>query len=392
MSITSTRIRFVDLASLHASVRDELEEAFGEIVVSSEFTGGRTVEAFEAAFAGIHGAPAAAACGSGTDALALALRASGVSRGDEVIVPAMTFVATAEAVLHVGAVPVIADVDPETLLLTEESVAEVRSRYTRAVLPVHLYGHPVDFPTIRAWRGSGLLVIEDAAQAHLASWRGEPVSVAGDAACFSFYPGKNLGALGDGGIVVSHDEELVRRIRRLRDHGQIAKYVHPDVGWCSRLDGLQAAFLSVKLRHLTEWTRARACLAEHYWERLGDRLVPWEIGAVHHLLVTRTRADARDRIRQSLDDAGIETGLHYPVALSRQPALARWSRPCPNAERAASEVLSLPMHPMLTETDVDLVCDAVLEAELESGGPWTLDGAADRDAVCTRGGLQSMRR
>jgi dTDP-4-amino-4,6-dideoxygalactose transaminase len=268
----------------------------------------------------------------------------------------------------------------------------VRTRHTRAVLPVHLYGHPVDFEAIRSWRRSGLLVIEDACQAHLASWRGEPVSVPGDAACFSFYPGKNLGALGDGGMVVSADEELLARIRRLRDHGQSAKYVHPDVGWCSRLDGLQAAFLEVKLRHLPAWTQARASLAEQYWARLGDRLVPWEVGAVHHLLVVRSRPEARDDIRTALDAAGIETGYHYPVSLSRQPALARWSRPCPNAERAAAEVLSLPIHPMLTEADVDTVCDAFLAAESETGGAWTPDATADRDAVCTRGGLTSMRR
>jgi dTDP-4-amino-4,6-dideoxygalactose transaminase len=245
---------------------------------------------------------------------------------------------------------------------------------------------------VRAWRRSGLVVIEDAAQAHLASWRGEPVASAGDAACFSFYPGKNLGALGDGGMVVSRDEELIERVRRLRDHGQRAKYLHTDVGWCSRLDGLQAAFLSVKLRHLPGWTQTRAALAECYWERLGDRLVPWEVGAVHHLLVTRTAAAARDSIREALNARGIETGLHYPVALSRQPALARWSQPCPHAELAASEVLSLPMHPLLMPADVDAVCDALLDAEDEFGGPTMRAGAAGQDGFCTRAGLRSMRR
>jgi dTDP-4-amino-4,6-dideoxygalactose transaminase len=373
-------IRLVDLAALHAPMRDELAVAFDELLVSSAFTGGEAVDAFEARFAAGHGAPAAVACGSGTDALALALRASGLARGDEVVVPAMTFVATAEAVLHAGGVPVIADVDPRTLLLTEESVASVRTRYTRAVVPVHLYGHPLDFELVRGWRRSGLTVIEDAAQAHLATWRGEPVGTACDAACFSFYPGKNLGALGDGGMVVSHDEELVARIRRLRDHGQDRKYLHTEVGWCSRLDALQARFLVAKLQYLPEWTRARASLAERYRERLGARLVPWTSGAVHHLLVVRTDSATRSCLQGMLHAAGVETGLHYPVALSRQPALAGWSWPCPNAELAASEVLSLPMHPMLSLADVDLVCDALLDAESTLGvgrdAPYAVAGSS----------------
>ena len=159
--------------------------------------------------------------------------------------------------MHAGAVPVFADVDPETLLLTETTVADVRTRYHAAVLPVHLYGHPVPFDLIRAWRRSGLVVIEDAAQAHLGAWRGDPVASASDAACFSFYPGKNLGALGDGGMVVSDNEVLLRQVRRMRDHGQDVRYHHCEPGWNSRLDGLQAAFLSAKLRHLPGWTAAR---------------------------------------------------------------------------------------------------------------------------------------
>jgi dTDP-4-amino-4,6-dideoxygalactose transaminase len=391
MPITSTCIRFADLGALHESMRAELDEAFGRVLASSEFNGGSEVERFEAAFAAFHGVPHAAACGSGTDALALALRASGVSRGDEVIVPAMTFVATAEAVLHAGAVPVLADVDPETLLLTEASVSEVRTRYTRAVLPVHLYGHTVGFDAVRAWQRSGLVVIEDAAQAHLASWRGEPVASASDAACFSFYPGKNLGALGDGGIVVSRDEGLLERVRRLRDHGQDARYHHAEVGWNSRLDGLQAAFLSAKLEHLPAWTATRAGLADRYWERLGERLVPWEVGAAHHLLVMRTSADARDELRARLAAAGVETGLHYPFALSEQPALARWSRACPNAEHAAREVLSLPMHPLLDPADVDAVCDVVLEAEDELGVGPCFQVAEDGDVACARAGMRRTR-
>ena len=382
-----TRIRFADLGALHASMREELDAAFARVLESSEFNGGAEVEAFESAFSALHGVRAGAACGSGTDALALALRAAGVSRGDEVIVPAMTFVATAEAVLHSGAVPVLADVDPETLLLTETTVADVRTRYTRAVLPVHLYGHPVPFDLIRAWRRSGLVVIEDAAQAHLGAWKGEPVASASDAACFSFYPGKNLGALGDGGMVVSDDDVLLRQVRRMRDHGQDVRYHHCEPGWNSRLDGMQAAFLSAKLRHLPGWTAARAALADRYRERLGSRLVPWDVGAVHHLVVARVPHEARDGVRARLAASGIETGLHYPFALSEQPALARWSRPCPNAEHAAGQVLSLPMHPLLTSADVDAVCDAFVEAEAELGvTPWCA-----HEVASTRTGSQSAR-
>lgn len=378
MPTTTTRIPFADLGALHDSIRDELDEAYARVLESSEFNGGSEVEAFESAFSAMHGVRAGAACGSGTDALALALRASGVSRGDEVIVPAMTFIATAEAVLHAGAVPVLADVDPVTLLLTESTVADARTRYTRAVLPVHLYGHTVPFDLIRAWRRSGLVVIEDAAQAHLGAWRGEPVAVAGDAACFSFYPGKNLGALGDGGMVVSDDEVLLRQVRRMRDHGQTARYHHTEAGWNSRLDGLQAAFLAAKLRHLPGWTASRAALADRYRERLGDRLVPWDVGAVHHLLVARVPESVRDEVRSRLAASGVETGLHYPIALSQQPALARWSRPCPRAEQAAGEVLSLPMHPLLTSGEVDAVCDTLLTVEADLGAaPWYAHEPAD---------------
>jgi dTDP-4-amino-4,6-dideoxygalactose transaminase len=371
-------IDLVDLGALHASIDHDLTAAYRRVLQTSEFVGGAPSREFEVAFSHAHGAPAAAGCGSGTDALTLALRAAGVGRGDEVIVPALTFVATAEAVVHAGAIPVLADVDGETLLLSESAVDGVRTRATRAVLAVHLYGHPVDFDVVRRWRRSGLVVIEDAAQAHLATWNGEYVGSAGDAACFSFYPGKNLGALGDGGLVLSHDLGFVEHVRRLRDHGSIVRYRHDEIGWCSRLDGLQAAFLSAKLPHLHGWTAARRRLAERYRARLGDRLVPWTEGAVHHLLVARVPAASRKRIRAELAAHGVATGLHYPLALSDQPALHRWMRPCPEAERAAAEVLSLPMHPFLRDRDVDAVCDTLLAAEsVVTGKPLVTDLVGD---------------
>ena len=353
------KVPFLDLERLHASIRRDLDAAFDGVLASSSFVGRAAMAEFEEAFASASGLPAAAGCGSGTDALALTLRALGVGPGDEVVVPSMTFVATAEAVVHAGAVPVIADVDPATLLLDEPSVDRARTQRTRAVVPVHLYGHVVPFDRLLRWRDSGLLVIEDAAQAHMATWEGRPVGSAGHAACFSFYPGKNLGALGDGGAVLSHDVALVEEVGRLRDHGRRSKYEHDVVGWCSRLDGLQAAFLSAKLPHLPSWTDSRRCLAARYRERLGDRLVPWAPGAVHHLLVVRVSGDGRGAVRAGLGDAGVETGIHYPVPLSLQPACGPWWRSCPAAEQAADEVLSLPMDPLMDEAEIDLVCDLV---------------------------------
>ena len=361
MPVSSRNVQFLDLAQLHASVDEELLAAFRGVVAESGFAGGPAVSQFEAHFAAAHGAAFGVGCASGTDALALALRALGIGPGDEVVVPAMTFIATAAAVRHVGAVPVLADVDPATLLLSEDTVAQVRTPRTRAVVPVHLYGHLVPFESLRTWRDSGLLVLEDAAQAHLATWNGISVGTEGHAACFSFYPGKNLGALGDGGIVLTPDPGIAARIRTLANHGRGDHYKHDEIGYCSRLDGLQAAFLEVKLQHLPEWTEARRRLADRYAERLPEgTLVPWTEGAVHHLLVARVRD--RAAVQQALSENGVQTGVHYPHALSQQPALAEWSRPCPAAEDAAATVLSLPLDPLMAADDVDYVCEQLSHA------------------------------
>lgn len=352
-------IRFLDLARLHDSVRNELDAAYDTVLKCSGFVGASAVASFEESFGSAHGLPPGVACGSGTDAIALALRAAGVGPGDEVVVPSMTFVATAEAVVHVGATPVLADVDPTTLLITETNVDAVRTERTKAVVAVHLYGHVVPFATLRAWRDAGLLVIEDAAQAHIATDGAEFVGSAGNAACFSFFPGKNLGALGDGGMVLSQDPDLVAEVKRLRDHGRATKYRHDEIGWCSRLDGLQAAFLEVKLRHLATWTEQRRARAADYRELVGDWLVPWEEGAVHHLVVARVPPPRRVRLQEELSRVGIESGIHYPLALSQQPSLRPWSRATPAAEQAATEVLSLPIDPLMSRRDVRDVCQVV---------------------------------
>lgn len=353
------QIPFMDLSRLHESIKPEIDEAVATVIRDSAFIGGDTVKRFEAAFGEAHGLPEGAGCGSGTDALSLALRALGVGPGDEVVVPGMTFVATAEAVVHVGATPVLADVDPLTLLLTPETVEPVLTERTRAVIPVHLYGHVVPFDYIDRWKDRGLLVVEDCAQAHLATWNGEFVGSHGDAACFSFYPGKNLGAFGDGGMVLARDEAVVSEVRRIRDHGRRSKYTHDVVGWCSRLDGLQAAVLEVKLRHLPEWTESRRRLASEYRDRIGEHLVPWEEGAVHHLLVVRVPDP--NRVAETLAGSGIQTGRHYPVALSRQPWLED-GRQLPAAETASNEVLTLPMDPLMTLDEVRTVSEALCAA------------------------------
>ncbi len=360
-----TTVPFLDLNRLHQSIRSELDRAFSSVIARSSFVGGPDVEAFEGALADIHGRAFAVGCGSGSDALTLALLASGIGPGDEVIVPATTFVATAEAVVLAGATPVLADVTPRDLLISEESVAAVRTARTRAVIPVHLYGNPVPFDMIARWRSSGLVVIEDAAQAHLANWKGQSIGHASGLACLSFYPGKNLGALGDGGAVLADDHDVVERLRLLRDHGSASKYEHVQVGYCSRLDGLQAALLAVKLRHLAEWTEARRRLADRYRSMLSGtpaNVVDWSPGAVHHLLVIRVPPERRADLQSVLAGAGVQTGIHYPKALSQQRAFASWARPCPEAERGASEVLSLPMDPLMTEDEVDFVCDRLAEA------------------------------
>jgi len=358
-NLITDAVPFQDLGRLHESIADELNEAIQRVLSTSSFVGAASARAFEEAFAEAHGVDHAIGVGSGTDALALALRGLGIGPGDEVIIPSMTFVASAEAVVHVGATPVIVDVDPDTLLLDPISVAAARTDRTVAVMPVHLYGHVVPFDLIRGWQAQGLKVVEDAAQAHLGTWNRQGVGTVGDAACFSFYPGKNLGAMGDGGAVITQDADVASRVAKLRDHGRDSKYLHSEIGWCSRLDGLQAAILEVKLRHLPDWTENRRVLAERYQERLGSRLVPWEDGAVHHLLVARHDAESRDRLRDALAARGVGVGVHYPVALSQQPSVAEFCRPSPNAEAAAASILSLPMDPLMRLSEVELVCDEV---------------------------------
>jgi dTDP-4-amino-4,6-dideoxygalactose transaminase len=362
------RVPAADLRAQHDALRDELRAAFDRVLDASSFIHGPEVEAFEREFAALCGVPHAVAVSNGTDALALALRALNVGSGDLVAVPAFTFVATAEAVWHVGARPLFVDIDPVTFTVDPEALRRaLRQRTVRAVIPVHLYGQPASMEDITMLaQEDGAAVIEDAAQAHGARYRGRRVGGLGQLGCFSFYPSKNLGALGDGGAVTTHDAGLAAQLRLLRDHGQTAKYIHGVVGYNSRLDGLQAAMLRVKLPYLEGWNARRQALAAAY--RRGLAGLPGitlpatasDREHVYHLFVVRCHD--REALRAQLNDCGIATGIHYPAPLHLQPAFASLGYRAgdfPASEAAAREVLALPLFPELTDEAVAWVCDQV---------------------------------
>lgn len=359
-------IPLVDLKAQYERIRPEIDVAIGGVLNAATFIMGPDVKAFEGEFAAYCGAEQAIGLSSGTDAVHLALRAAGVCAGDEVITTAHTFTATAEGIVMTGATPVFADIDPRTFNLDPASVdARVTSR-TKALLPVHLYGQPADMdPLLEIGARRGIAVIEDAAQAHGAAYRGRRVGTLARAACFSFYPGKNLGAYGDAGAVTTDDEEIAERIRRLRDHGRRDKYEHLEIAFGNRIDTLQAAVLRVKLRYLADWTERRRAIAREYTAKLAGRIdvpyVPDWADPVWHLYVIRVpdRAEAQARLKA----ADVQSGVHYPIPLHLQPAYAPLGyRPgdLPHTEAAAKHVLSLPIYPEMTAVDVERVTTALL--------------------------------
>lgn len=360
-----TRVPFLSLKAQYRSIRAEIQEAVNKVLDSAHYVGGDFVECFEEQFATYVGTRYAVAVASGTDALALTLRAAGVGPGDEVIVPANTFFATAEAVSNVGGNPVFADIDPATLQLDAASAECLLTPRTRAVIPVHLHGRAMDMTEIEQLaEAHGLLVIEDACQAHGAELNGVRVGGSGHPACFSFYPGKNLGAYGDGGAVTCNNAAMAQTLRLLRDHGSPVKYQHVTIGTNSRLDAIQAAVLSVKLRHLDEWNRRRAEHAARYRSALdgsGLQLPAPADERAHnyHLFVIAT--PVRDTLRAFLAKRGIETGIHYPTPLHLTPAYQDNLGPgsLPVAERMASQILSLPMFAELTQEQLAEVVTGV---------------------------------
>jgi len=359
-------VPFMSLSRHHEPIADELRDAFDGVLADGGFVLGSEVDAFEREFAEFCEAGHCVGVGSGTAALTIALLSCGIGPGDEVIVPAHTFIASALAVRHAGAEPVFCDVDEGTGLIDVDSAAALVGERTAAILPVHLYGQACDMDAVgELARRCGLAVIEDAAQAHGARWAGRRVGSFGNAAAFSFYPSKNLGALGDGGAICSGDEEVVARARRLRNLGQAAKGEHLEVGMNERLDGVQAAMLRVKLRRLDEWNAARRVVATGYRNALGDgcRLLAEDPRGecVHHLFPVRV--ERRDAVRELLAQRGICSGVHYWPAIHRQPPFAAAAEcALPSAERWSEEELSLPIFPELTEAEVASVASALAEA------------------------------
>jgi len=359
------RIPLVDLKAQYARIKPEIDAAIREAVESAWFVGGPQLEAFEREFAEYCGTPHAVGVSSGTSALHLALICAGVGPGDEVLVPSHTFIATAEVVRRCGARVRFAEIDPRTGTLDPAALDAAFTPRVKVVLPVHIYGHPADMePILELASRRGAQVIEDAAQAHGARYQGRRCGGLAPLAGFSFYPGKNLGAYGDGGIVTCASAEAADRMRRLSNHGRLDKYLHGEEGYNYRLDAIQAAILRVKLRHLEEWNEARRRAARMYDERLAriSAIRPMETMGwalpVYHLYVIRV--PGRDRVVASLKEGGVEAGIHYPVPLHLQPAyrhLGYRQGEFPATEKLCSEILSLPIYPEITEEQLDRVVE-----------------------------------
>jgi dTDP-4-amino-4,6-dideoxygalactose transaminase len=361
-------VPFVDLRVQYRRLREEILGALEEVAESTAFVLGPRVAEFEKAFATFTGARHCVALNSGTSALHLALIAAGVKSGDEVITVPMTFIATSWGISYVGATPVFVDVDPVTYTMDVDQVRKRITAKTKAILPVHLYGQPADMgPLLEIGRQNGIPVIEDAAQAHGATYQGKHAGTLGLCGCFSFYPGKNLGAYGEGGAVVTEDDQIARRLRTLRDHAQEERYHHGEIGFNYRMDAIQGAVLTIKLKHLPAWTEGRRFLAERYLKYLADLpiqlpTVGKDRSPVWHLFVV-LHSD-RDRLRKDLERRGIATGLHYPIPLHLQKAYAHlgYSRgDFPVAERIGRECLSLPLFPEMTIRQQDAVIEALTD-------------------------------
>lgn len=365
-----TKLPYFDIKRQHEPMQGEVMAALEKVYASGAYILGPALKDFECQYAGYVGTPYAAGVSSGTDALILALKAAGVKAGDEVIVPSFTFTATALAPLHLGAVPVFADVDPISFTLDPQSLQKALSRKTRAVIPVHLFGQCADMDAIgRIAKSHRIKVIEDACQAHGAMWNGKKAGSLGDAGAFSFYPTKNLGGIGDGGIVTTSNERMYRRILQYRNLGKSLSnaMVHDEVGWTSRLDSLQAAFLSIKLGRLDALNETRRTLAKRFEEKLSPTPVicPGQVAGaqhVYHIYVVRVPDGQRDALKEHLAQEGIPSMVHYEIPVHRQPIMRRHKTrkvPLPVTEKLKKEVLTLPFYPGMTESEVDLVATAI---------------------------------
>lgn len=363
-------IPFVDLKTQYLNIKEEIDRAISEVIANTAFVGGSFVQSFETEFAEFCNVKHCIGVANGTDALFIALKAVDIGKGDEVITVANSFIATSEAITMAGARVVFIDIDPSTYNLDARKIKEKITAKTKAIIPVHLYGQPADMdPVLSIARKYDLRVIEDAAQAHGAIYKGRVVGSIGDAACFSFYPGKNLGAYGDAGAIVTNNDQIAQKARMLANHGRTEKYDHEFEGVNSRLDGLQAAVLKTKLRYLSEWIERRREKAQLYFKHLGnsDLILPKELSdakSVYHLFVIRVKADLRDQLRDFLKTKGISTGIHYPIALPNLKAYAYLNQnenDFPEATRASREILSLPIYPELDPSQISYIAESVKE-------------------------------
>lgn len=367
--MANIKVPYLDLKAQYQSIKPEIDAAIARVLDTCQFVLGSEVDGFERDFATYCGTSDCTALNSGTSALHLALLAAGVGPGDEVITVPFTFVASVAAVLYAGARPVLVDIDPESFTMDPAAIDKAITPRTKAILPVHLYGQSADMdPIMEVARRHALVVIEDAAQAHGAKYKGRAVGSIGDMGCFSFYPGKNLGAYGEGGAVTTSNLEYARTVRMLRDWGQDRKYHHTLRGYNYRMEGFQGAILAVKLRHLEQWTEARRSLVRRYNELLVDSGIrlPKEMSWARHVYhVYTVRSENRGDLQHALTNAGIQTGIHYPVPVHMQPAyadLGYGAGSFPQAETAARQVLSLPLYPELSRDAVEHVAEVVKNA------------------------------
>lgn len=371
------KVPFLDLQAHHAPIREQLDNAIANVVDCGAFAGGPFVAAFEKEFAGYCGASFALGLGNGTDALWLALLALGVQHGDEVITVPSTFMATAEAISYCGARPVFVDIDETTYTLDVAQLEKAITPKTKAIIPVHLFGQMADMdPILEIAKRHNIPVIEDACQAHGATYKGKKAGTIGAAGAFSFYPGKNLGAFGEAGATITSDAALAEKIRVLRDHGQAKKYVHSMIGWNARMDGIQGAVLSVKLKQLDSANAIRRANAALYNELLAgsdDIITPVTAADNQHVFhVYAVRVNDRDHVLQAMAEKGISCAIHYPVPVHLQGAynfLGYGKGSFPVAERCAEQFLSLPMYPELTEEQIRFVVAALKECVSSTAKP-----------------------
>jgi dTDP-4-amino-4,6-dideoxygalactose transaminase len=374
--MTTTKVPFLDLRSHHEPIMRELMDAFRQVTEASAFAGGPFVSAFETEFAAFCGSQHALGVASGTDALWLALMALGVGPGDEVITVPNSFMATAEAISLCGARPVFVDIDPDTYTINVEQLESAITLRTQAIIPVHIFGQVSDMDAILSVaRRHGTPVVEDACQAHGATYKGRRAGSLGVAGCFSFYPGKNLGAFGEAGAITTDEQEIRSKVQVLRDHGQSSKYYHSHIGWNARMDGIQGAVLSLKLKRLTDTNAARRAHAALYDRLLAE--VPEVIRPLaasygeHAYHIYAVRVPDRDGVLQRMAARGVNCGIHYPVPIHLQKAytfLGLGPGSYPVAEQSAKDLLSLPMYPELSEEQIEFVVSALKESLPERKG------------------------